>query len=187
MRTLFFIVAMIMTTLPAKAATGVTKGFYGDVQAGWGRINETLKHFKRRNMSGFAFNGNLGYRINRFWGVETGYYHFPDNNFHYGVKGRDNNAIALNLKAIAPFDNGINIIGKIGAAASNHTLSPKVVPGVHKVKGAGSHTENVFLLGLGTSYSLTDHLAIALQGTGLGNAGAVPAKIMATMGFTYTL
>jgi hypothetical protein len=180
-------VLLALLSFPTYGLERVTQGIFVDGQMGWGRINELVKDVPRKDMNGFAYNANIGYRINRFWALEAGYYGFPKDDLAYGVKGRDNQAYAGDIKIIIPYDCGFNLIGKLGITASQHTLSPHSVPEIGSVAQSGHYTRDTMLLGLGVSYSLTNRLDLVLQGTGLTHNSPVPAKIMVSTGLTYTL
>lgn len=117
--------------------------------------------------------------------MEMGYYGLPNNTFHQGIRGTHNEAAALDIKVIIPYDNGFNIIGKAGVAASRYALTPSYVPTMGYIEDAGDYVKAVMLLGLGFSYSFTKHLDAVIQGTGLSHNGVIPAKIMVTTGLTY--
>jgi opacity protein-like surface antigen len=145
-------------------------GFTIGLNAGYATVRNHTRYllpagtFRYSNNSGFAWNANLGYQFSRYFAIETGYTQFPDmteTRTFLGVTSSSKNTFYgfdLLLKGILPVTNNFNLFAKAGAMyfSAQHTLLY-----------SKSYYEIDPEAGLGVSYDITQHVAIAVQGVGI--------------------
>ena len=85
------------------------KGVYIDGNAGYGLLPGFSPH-----RGGFAYNGDIGYQLNNYFGLELGYNHFANVPYPYASKGNYSGDLAL--KGILPLAERWNLFGKLGLA-----------------------------------------------------------------------
>lgn len=140
-----------------------------------------------KDLRGFAWNANAGYQFNQYLAVEAGYTRFSDVKAALGSNKFDAQLYGIDLlaKAIYPINEQFNVFAKAGAM---DMYQKGVFNGVTVTKRSRIVPE----FGVGTSYNVTPHVALTLQGiTTLAmkgpqnGSGVMPATYTGLAGVSY--
>lgn len=165
--------------LSASAALPLSSGLYTELNAGAGFNGQNFgSHFDTFSQW-FGFSGDLGYKLNMFLALEIGGAHYPDQ-VNGGQKNTGTAGWDAAGKLIMPFDNGVELFGKVG-----YTKLYQQISGASNPSDNGHHQGGTLFTGLGISFYGSDHCALTLQGTGTGAVNSIPAQYLATLGITY--
>ncbi len=181
-------------------------GFYVTATAGYGKTSlakNTAPFEKNGNgLTGFAFMGGVGYRINQYFAVEGGYLRLPSpslkTNLLPPLKGKIGmNSIYLAAKGIYPINNQFDVFAKAGAAVLLPSSSIKLEGTSTNISLKNSHKVLPFV-GAGVDYNITPNIAVTAQGLitlrnptlELNNANSQKIKLgksyVGLLGVTYT-
>lgn len=176
-------------------AAPASNGVYFEGNFGYGKVDEKLVPsgeigwMKDNDNTGFSWNADVGYKFSPSWAIELGYNSLPNEKFSTNffsevAEGTDNYFIDLALKGIIPFDSGLSLFAKAGAAYVNHKLTP--APFVF-VEHSGSNSGYSPLVGLGIGYAITPNFEITVQGNSTFKTNNIPAMMQGTVGLTITI
>ena len=122
---------------------------------GYGKVDFRHSGIASKNLSGFAWNGSLGYQFNRYFALESGYTGFHQ--IKVGTQKINTYGVDLLAKGIYPISNQFNVFAKVGAM---DLFSKRLTNGV-----VGSKVSRIVPeFGIGTGYNLTHNLALTVQG-----------------------
>lgn len=139
-------------------------GVYVGGNLGYGKLD--LKNrgtLPQKYLRGFTWNADLGYQFNPYIAVEGEYTHFHDIRVGNSVNNVDASLSGFGLmaKGILPINEKFNVFAKAGAMDMSMTTSLTQ----NSVTVQGPHSSKIVpAFGIGTSYNLTHHLALTLQG-----------------------
>jgi opacity protein-like surface antigen len=113
-----------------------------------------------------AYGLNLGYRVSRYWAVETAYTRLGE--FGYAsnvtapaadtVQGSYKvNALSLSALGFVPLQSSWSLYGKAGLARSDTTFSANSATGATAVTGTSAHSTGL-LVGVGAMYDINRSL-----------------------------
>lgn len=169
-------------------------GIYVDGNVGYGKVNrfkypgQGISNFSN---SGFTWRTDLGYQFNRYVALETGYTRFADvkasqGNFSETLK---NYGIDLLVKGILPINNQWNVFAKAGAVYlhTKQTASNigNYITYFNSASGAATDDQYGPELALGTSYYLTKHVDVSLQGVAMFAGGTDVSTYAGYAGLGY--
>jgi len=155
-------------SLPTFADYTQETGIYGDALAGYGKVNVDGYNIDGKN-KGFNGNLDLGYKFNKYIGVEAGYNYFrkiaDENSYSYDAA----------VKGILPIEGTcFELFAKAGVAQA------------HALGKYDAKTRTVALGAVGASYWLTQNVGLTVQGLGTTRRGDdVPAMYGATGGISF--
>jgi hypothetical protein len=140
---------------PVQASNNSAAGIIISGNAGYGKVNYKNVGIPTNNLSGFAWNGNLGYQFNQYFAVESGYTNFHD--ITVGSQKVHTYGIDLLAKGIYPINSQFNVFAKAGAM---NLYTKRVANNL-----VGSNVSRIVPeFGIGTGYNLTHNLALTVQG-----------------------
>jgi len=162
----------------AYAALPESSGIYLDLGGGVGVTDEKMQANFDEFSEWFGAAGSLGYQLNMFMGAEAGVIKYPDFDLSGNQFSNRNWGLDLAAKLIMPFNNGIDLFGKLGWVRLYQNLS-----------GAGSdngrHEANTMLLGAGISLFVDQSLGFTLQGSMTPKVSTFPEQFLGTLGVVY--
>ncbi len=174
-------IALISTS--SFAAVGVDHGVYFGGGLGIGKVNESVQGAIKNKRHGFGFNAYAGYQFNKNFALEGDYLNLPNEDFGNSIRGRENYALGVAAKGILPFNNGLDIYGKVGIASVHHEFrSPNVA-----LTGTGSFHRAAMLVGAGADYNLTQNVALTAEFDATTKSGPVPAMTLGTVGLKFNI
>lgn len=163
----------------AEATLPLSSGVYTDFNAGAGFNGDNFGSHFNTFSQWFGASADLGYKVNMFFGLEVGAAHYPD-----AVVGNEKNTGTLGWdvagKIIMPFDNGVELFGKLGYTKLYQKTTHAPDPA-----NDGNHQGGTALAGLGVSFYGSSHWALTLQGTATKKMQTIPSQYLATLGITY--
>jgi opacity protein-like surface antigen len=184
LKKLILFIPAIAFCFPAFAAIPQASGIYGELNAGYGKVDESIRNSHQNDNDGFGASAFLGYKFNPYLGIEGGYTEYPYEDFDNNIKGSENFAVDLALKGILPLGNtGLSIFIKGGGAGVHH----KLADGTVQVSGAGTHFEPAVFAGFGVDFAILKNLSVNLQATGTTKKSNVPSMYLFSGGITYIL
>ena len=157
-------------------------GFYLGAQGGYSRVN-----FSDADNHGFGFSPFIGYQFNSYWAVETGYLQFANVTSDLvdpTVTINHNHAFYGAVKGILPIGSRANLYGKIGAASVSNTYSVDTVifnDDDAVIVSKGAHRNTCFYAAIGTSYFVTQQVALNLEVASTAKNGLVTPAMGAVM------
>ena len=158
------------------------QGFYVDGNIGWGHVDGDAPSGVESNEGGFAWSANLGYQFTENLALEAGYLSFADADYKIAgsnvARFRKNYAYDLAVKGILPFDNGMSVYAKLGAARTHTEVETLGV-------NLGSARDTTFLYGGGVSYALDQNFALQAQFVGNTSTSNANAMYQVTGGVAY--
>lgn len=160
-------------------------GIYIGGNAGYGTAGDTSF-----NHGGFAYNGDIGYQFNTYFGLELGYNHFA-NETHLSTWRTDslsNYSGDIALKATLPVADRWSLFGKAGLAYVHHEAEY-----FHIANGNtnltlplnGSISGPAPYLAAGASYELSQHLDLNAQIHGTTHSQGLPSMYAGLVGLSY--
>ena len=176
-----------MTSMAASDQSSMSNvsGVYIGGNAGYGKVNfinpavNASNPPLTKNLSGFAWSGDLGYQFNQYFAVESGYTSFHSFNVPQGTIRTY--GIDLLAKGILPINEQFNVFAKAGAM----NLYTKQI---NTATTLANHSRIVPEFGVGTSYNVNSNVALTLEGlTTLKMTGsnAMPATYVGLAGMSY--
>jgi len=184
LKKLILFIPALAFCFPVFAAIPQASGIYGELNAGYGKVDESITNSHKNEHDGFGASAFLGYKFNPYLGIEGGYTEYPDENFDNNIKGSQNFAVDIALKGILPLGHtGLSLFIKAGGAGVHHKLEDDLVP----VSGAGTHFEPAVFGGFGVDFALLKNLSVNLQATGTTKKRNVPRMYLFSGGITYIL
>lgn len=148
--------ACCFTSLAAFAVPAKPYGFYVEGSLGMSSNDLGLENVD------FAYNFELGYKFNRYFGVEIGL--IEDDYALYNVA----------LKGTMPLANGFSLFGKVGVGMENEdTFTLDLEPVTYFAGGVG--------------YNITPHLNLFIQESAITAAAEnnIPGRYISLFGLNY--
>ena len=128
LKKLILFIPALAFCFPVFAAIPQASGIYGEINAGYGKVDETIKNSHQNDNDGFGAGANLGYKFNPYIAIEGGYIEYPDEDFDNDIKGPQNFSVDLALKGILPLGHtGLSLFIKAGGAGVHHKLEDGTV------------------------------------------------------------
>jgi len=188
---------LLIQVAPALAESSVPYGFYIEANVGGTKVTtsrtEGLDGAQLTGSSGVGVNGTMGYKINRYIGVEMGYTLYPSTTVrslvvdtvdfdiaaptsYYNVGQLQNTAVDLAARGIIPLqDSGVELFGKLGIARLSSRFSSTNLSNVVDTIGdtdenteatyayPSSHNTIGLYAGLGIQYYFSQECALNVQ------------------------
>ncbi|MBN1684897.1 MAG: outer membrane beta-barrel protein [Gammaproteobacteria bacterium] len=180
--------ASILALGTALAATPVDNGVYLEGNVGYGQVLKPVGELTKKRNTGFVWNVDAGYKVNKNLGIEAGYTQYNKQKYtvkglspDYYIRGTDSYTIDLALKGILPLQEGFSLFAKVGPGYAHQKWSDNLgdSDAYHKVVAYGA---------IGAGYAVTPNLELTVQGAGsTKNSDNVPARWSVTGGATYTI
>lgn len=167
----------------AAAAFATNVGTYVGVNAGYGKVNQSVQNSSKNKKNGFAYGIDAGYMFNQYIGVEVGATKFANARFDGGMKQENNYVVDLAAKGVYPITQEFNVFGKLGGAYVHTKFDNNGLA----VTGNGTHSAIRPFVAAGVGYDITSNVAVDFQvSTTTKSGNTVPAMMNATFGATYT-
>lgn len=174
----------------AAASFAANTGAYVGVNAGYGKVNESVningQKDPKQKAAGFSYGLNGGYMFNQYFGLEMGATKFSSVKFNHGIKSTDNFNVYAAAKGVYPVGQSFNVFGKLGLAYVHTKFeAPSYVTNADN-NFAGSKKAIRPFVAAGVGYSVTQNIGVDFQVAGTTKAGEnIPAMYNATVGVSY--
>ncbi len=178
-----------MTSMAASSNQSSAAGVFVSGNLGYAKQDVKLTGgAPEKDTRGFAWNVNTGYQFNQYLALEAGYTRFSGIKIGINSANVDTHLQGVDLlaKGIYPINDQFNVFAKAGAMDMFRKTT---------ATGLGTlfHQSRIVPeFGIGTSYNLTHHVALTLQGiTTLAmkgpknGSGTMPATYAGYAGVTY--
>lgn len=190
--------AVMMT---ANLATAAVPGFYAGVQGGWSNIAYNTSDYVvdagSVKKSGFGGRPFIGYQLDQYFGIETGYTWYAKNKLRNGsyydvssiVTTGDFKQSAWDIVAVGtlPLEQGFSLYAKGGAAYVNakatETATDASLNGSFTISDSTHEWRPV--AGVGVSYDFNEMVSGDVSWTRVFSGSGIANSDLAAVGVTY--